>query len=92
MQVQIVTLFSNFVLPFHRIMGALAIHPPLTNLQFELLKLFARQVPEADLLAIRDMIAQYLLEKTFSEADQAWVEKGYTVESFQEKLHESQFS
>ena len=69
-------------------MVALTIHPPLTNLQVELLKLFARQVPEADLLVIRDMIAQYLLEKTFSEADMAWAEKDYTVESFQKKLHE----
>lgn len=63
------------------------IQPPLTNLQVELLKLFSRQIPDADLLAIRDMIAQYLLEKSFEYADEAWEEKGYTVESFQEKIN-----
>lgn len=69
-------------------MGTLNVQPPLTNLQQELLKLFARQIPDADLLAIRDMIAQYLLEKTFESADQAWEEKGYTPESFKKKVHE----
>jgi hypothetical protein len=64
------------------------VQPPLTNLQVELLKLFSRQLPEADLLTIRDMIAKYLLERAFSEADKAWEEKGYTVESFQEKINE----
>ena len=69
-------------------MSAANVQPPLTNLQVELLKLFARQLPEKDLLAIKDMIAQYLLEKTFAEADKAWEEKGYSVESFQHKLNE----
>lgn len=70
-------------------MNAAAVQPPLTNLQMELLRLFARQLPESDLLAIRDMIAQYLLEKAFFEADTAWEAKGYNIESFQQKLNES---
>ena len=64
-----------------------SISPPLTNLQHELLGLFARQLPETDLLAIRDLIAKYLLEKAFWEADKAWEEKGYTVESFKKLQH-----
>jgi len=63
------------------------IQPPFTNLQMELLKLFSRQLPDKDLLAIRDLIAQYLLERTFELADSAWDTKGYTVESFQEQLN-----
>ena len=70
-------------------MSVANVQPPLTNLQVELLKLFARQLPETDLLAIKDMIAQYLLDKAFSEADKAWDEKGYTVKSFQQKLSET---
>ena len=68
-------------------MNTTAIQPPLTNLQFELLQLFSRQIPDTDLLAIRDMIAQYLLEKAFQQADIAWEEKGYTVESFQKNIN-----
>jgi hypothetical protein len=63
-------------------MEALTFQPPLTNLQVELLKLFARQLPDKDLLAIRDLISTYLLEKAFQQADLDWEEKGYTVESF----------
>jgi hypothetical protein len=59
-------------------MSALNIQPPFTNLQMELLKLFSRQLPEADLIAIRDLIAAYLLEKAFEQADLDWAEKGYT--------------
>lgn len=70
-------------------MSAANVQPPLTNLQVELLQLFARQLPESDLLAIKDMIAQYLLEKSFSEAGKAWEEKGYTADSFQQKLNET---
>lgn len=70
-------------------MNAATIQPPLTNLQLELLKLFSRQLPESDLLAIRDMISRYLLERAFAEADKAWEDKGYTVESFQQKINEN---
>lgn len=72
-------------------MSVANVQPPLTNLQVEMLKLFARQLPEADLLAIKDMIARYLLEKAFDEAGKAWEEKGHTVESFQQKLNESRW-
>ncbi|MDO8367572.1 MAG: hypothetical protein Q7T20_12295 [Saprospiraceae bacterium] len=70
-------------------MNAKTVHPPLTNLQVELLKLFSRELPESDLIAIRDMIANYLLEKAFLEADNAWESKGYTPKSFQEAVNES---
>lgn len=58
-------------------MNISAIQPPLTNLQMELLKLFSMQLPEADLIAVRDLISAYLLEKTFQQADVDWKEKGY---------------
>ncbi len=57
-----------------------AIQPPLTNLQMELLKLFARQLPEKDVLAIKDLIAQYLLERTFELAGDEWEKRGYTID------------
>lgn len=62
------------------------IEPSLTNLQMELLKLFARQLPEKDLLAIKDMIAQYLLERTFELAGEEWEKRGYTIEEFQKSI------
>ena len=53
---------------------------PLTNLKLELLKLFARDLPEQDLLAIRQMLIQYFAKKSMDLADEVWEEKGWTKE------------
>ncbi len=50
---------------------------PLSNLQLELLKIYAHNVSEEDLLAIKRYLAQYFLNKAIQEADQIWAEKGY---------------
>ncbi|MBK7871371.1 MAG: hypothetical protein IPJ74_12205 [Saprospiraceae bacterium] len=42
---------------------------PLSNLQLELLKLFAQNVAEEDLIAIRQLIARYFAEKAMDAAD-----------------------
>lgn len=67
-------------------MTPLSVEPPLTNLQMEMLKLFATKVSDKDLSVIRDMIARYLLEKARDEADRIWDERGYTDEKLQQLL------
>lgn len=57
-----------------------AVKQPLTNLQLELLKVFAREIPEKDLLEIRQLLAQYFAEKAMDLADEAWEQQGYTEE------------
>lgn len=54
--------------------------PPLTNVQLELLKLFAMGVSEEEILEIRRMLARYFMQKAVEGATQAWEEKGYTAE------------
>jgi hypothetical protein len=49
---------------------------PFNNAQLELLKLFADNVPEEDLLAIKELISRYFFEKAKNEADQIWEAKG----------------
>lgn len=63
------------------------VKPPLSNLQMEFLKLFARDVPDEDLKAIRNMIARYLFEKARDRADAIWDEKGYTDEKLKAMLN-----
>ena len=53
---------------------------PFTNLQLELLKLYARSVPEQDLLEIKRLLAQYFMDKASDLADKIWEEKGLTEE------------
>ncbi len=50
---------------------------PLSNLQLQLLKLYADEVSENDLKAIQRMIARYFADKASAEAQEVWGEKGY---------------
>lgn len=60
------------------------VKPALTNLQTELLKLYALDVEEAHLLKIRTMLGQYFAQEAVALADKAWDERGYTNESMLE--------
>jgi hypothetical protein len=52
--------------------------PAWSNLQLQLLKLYAMKVSEEDLIAIQRMIARYFAQKASSEAQEAWDEAGYS--------------
>lgn len=54
--------------------------PPLTNVQLELLKLFAMGVSEEEILEIRRMLARYFMQKAVEGATKVWEEKAYTAE------------
>jgi hypothetical protein len=49
-----------------------AVKQPLTSLQLELLKLFARDISESDLLEIKKFLVNYFAEKAMDLADQKW--------------------
>ena len=67
-------------------MTTINLEKPLTNLQFELLKLFSRNLPEDKILAIKELISDYLLDAARDEADKDWKEKGYTAATMEEWL------
>lgn len=52
------------------------IRQPFTNLQLELLKIYARTVDEKDLVEIKRLLGQYFADKASDLADQLWEEKG----------------
>lgn len=62
---------------------------PLSNIQQELLKLYAANIEDADLLHIKRYLARYFAEKAIKEADKIWDEKGYTRETMDEWLKDS---
>jgi hypothetical protein len=62
-------------------MSALTLRAPFSNMQMELLKLYAAGVPDEYLAEIREIIARFLLEKARAEAGKVWDEKGYTEET-----------
>ncbi len=68
-------------------MSTSVINPPLSNLQVEMLKLFATDIPEENLKEVKSLVAHYLLEKARDKADEVWQTKGFIEESFERVLN-----
>ena len=69
-------------------MGATQESTKLSNLQLELLKLYARNVSDEELKDIRKMLAEYYARKADEEMDRLWKENGWTQETMEEWLKE----
>jgi len=67
-------------------MNISSVHPPLSNVQAELLKVFSADIPDQHLVELKGIMARFLLDKARDKADQAWDEKGYTDEKLQQIL------
>jgi hypothetical protein len=63
------------------------VHPPLSNMQVELLKLFNANIPEMQLLELKKIIADFLLERVRDKADAIWDEKEYSDEKLMQLLN-----
>ena len=61
--------------------------PPLSNIQLELLNLYAVGVPDEYLPELRDLISRYLFEKASDEADRQWDARGYDETTLQQWLN-----
>ncbi len=61
-------------------------NPPFSNLQMQLLKLYARQISDEDLLAINQRIIDYFAEKAVNAANEVWDKEGYSNELMDEWL------
>jgi hypothetical protein len=59
------------------------LHAPLSNLQLELIKLFRYELPDAQLLEIRRMLARYFAQKVTDEMSQIWDERGWSEETIE---------
>ena len=59
-----------------------------TPLQQELLRLYAQDLPEADLIAIKDMIGNYFLDKLQSNVDASVKDNNLTDADFEKWLNE----
>ncbi len=53
----------------------------LSNLQLELLKLYSRNIPEEDLLAIKALIIEYMANKASIKAQEILEKKGLDIET-----------
>lgn len=56
------------------------IQQPFTNVQLELLKTFAHNLNEEELLQLRKLLAAFFAQRAIEAANRAWDEKGWTDE------------
>lgn len=61
---------------------------PLTNVQLELLKLYATDLSEKDINELRDTLADFYAKKSIQLANQVWEEKGLSNEEMDAWLNE----
>jgi hypothetical protein len=64
------------------------VHPPLSNVQAELLKIFSADIPEEELVELKKIIAGFLLERAREKADAVWDKKNYSDEKLLQLLNE----
>ena len=61
---------------------------PLSNVQQEILKVFANDIPEEDLKELKKVMARFLLNKARMKADKIWEERGYSDEKLKKLIDE----
>lgn len=65
-----------------------ATQPPLTNLQLELLKLYANQLPEEQLLEIKTLLGKYFAQKATEAMEKTWQEQQLTPDDMKQWANE----
>ena len=65
-----------------------SIKQPLTSLQLELLKLFARDIDESDLIEIKKILIQYFANKAMDAADKVWEQNKWNEQDENRFLNE----
>mgnify|MGYP006309621441 CR=1 FL=1 len=61
---------------------------PLSNVQLELLKLYATDLSEEELLELKRLLARFFAEKAMRQADEIWEKKGLTDEDMDRWLNQ----
>jgi hypothetical protein len=62
---------------------------PLTNMQMELLKIFAIDLSEEELADIRTVLAKHFADRLSRRVDEIWEEKGLTQADMERWLNEA---
>ena len=65
-----------------------ALKIPLTNLQQELLQLYAREISDEDLINIKELIGRYFAQRLTKLADDAWDTNGWTQQEMEDILND----
>ena len=62
---------------------------PLSNIQLELLKIYAAGVSDQTLAELKNIIARFLMDKARNEAESIWKERDYSTEKIERLIYGS---
>ena len=62
----------------------------LTNMQLELLKMFAYRLPDEELAEMKVVLMRFFAQRIRNRAATIWAERGYTNETMQTWLNEDE--
>lgn len=60
----------------------------MTNLQLEILKIFNYELPDNQLIEIRDILSTYFAKKASDEMDRLWEENNWSDKTMDDWSHE----
>lgn len=60
---------------------------PLSNVQLELLKLYATDLSNEDMMDLKNTLSQFYAQKSIQLANKIWDEKGYTDDDMDKLLN-----
>lgn len=66
----------------------MASQKPLTNLQLELLKLYALELTEEELTDLKNLLARHFADRLSKTVDHVWQQKGLTPENMDQWLND----
>ena len=69
---------------------AMIAQPPLTNLQMELLKLYAVPLSEEQLLEVKEVLAEYFAGPLTRHVDELWEQRGLTAADMEQWLSDDE--
>ena len=62
--------------------------PPLTNVQLELLKLYAYDLKEEEMQELKKVLAAFFAGRIRKRAGKLWEERGYTQQTMEQWLND----
>lgn len=69
-------------------MSAIQPSPPLTNMQLELLKLYAYDLKEEEMQELKKVLAAFFAQRIRQRTGKIWQERGYTHDTMQQWLND----
>ena len=81
-------IYRIFIKKFVKKTNEMSAAKKMTNLQLELLKIFSFELPDSQLVEIKDMLSKYFANKASDEMDRLWESNNWSDETMDDWSNE----